>query len=63
MLSLWACWFGAMPTRWQLPGKVPEELVNLMWTGFLVNNLFPVTLGNMSGGVVMVTDVYWFVYV
>ena len=46
-----------------IAGKSAEELVNLTWTGLLVNNLVPVTLGNMSGGVVMGTGVYWFVYV
>jgi len=34
----------------------------LTWTSFFVNNLVPVTLGNIVGGAVMVGLVYWFVY-
>ena len=45
-----------------IAGKSAEELVNLTWTGFLVNNILPVTRGNMFRGVVMVAGVYWFVY-
>jgi formate/nitrite transporter len=32
------------------------------WTGFLVGNLAPVTLGNIIGGAILVGAVYWFVY-
>lgn len=34
----------------------------LSWTGFLVRNLVPVTLGNVIGGTLLVGGVYWFVY-
>ena len=34
----------------------------LSWTGFLLRNLVPVTLGNVLGGSVLVGGVYWFVY-
>jgi formate/nitrite transporter len=34
----------------------------LTWTGFLTQNLLPVTLGNAIGGTVLVGGVYWFVY-
>jgi formate/nitrite transporter len=34
----------------------------LTWTGFLVDNLLPVTLGNVAGGALLVGGVYWFVY-
>jgi formate transporter len=34
----------------------------LSWTGFVVGNLVPVTLGNVIGGAVLVGAVYWFVY-
>lgn len=34
----------------------------LTWTGFLVDNLVPVTLGNVLGGTLLVGGVYWFVY-
>ena len=41
--------------------KAPD-LSNLTWGRFLVDNLVPVTLGNIVGGGVMVGLVYWFVY-
>ncbi len=34
----------------------------LTWPGFLIDNLLPVTLGNIVGGSVLVAAVYWFVY-
>lgn len=37
------------------------DLTNLTPAGFL-ENLVPVTLGNIIGGVVMVAGVYWFIY-
>lgn len=40
----------------------PEQLSNLTWSGFLVDNLLPVTIGNVIGGAVLVGAVYWFVY-
>lgn len=43
-------------------GKTTEQLANLTWGGFLLNNLLPVTLGNIVGGGVMVAAVYWFIY-
>jgi formate transporter len=35
---------------------------NLSWDGFLLDNLLPVTLGNVVGGAVLVGAVYWLVY-
>jgi len=34
----------------------------LTWSGFLMHNLLPVTLGNILGGAGLVGAVYWFVY-
>ncbi|HSJ92607.1 MAG TPA: formate/nitrite transporter family protein, partial [Gaiellaceae bacterium] len=34
----------------------------LAWGAFLLDNLLPVTIGNVFGGAVMVGAVYWFVY-
>ena len=34
----------------------------LGWGAFLLDNLLPVTIGNVFGGAVMVGAVYWFVY-
>lgn len=38
-----------------------EELLNLNWTG-LLNNLVPVTLGNLLGGVIFVGVFYWLIF-
>ncbi len=35
----------------------------LTWETFLVDNLLPVTIGNIIGGTLMVGAVYWFVYI
>ena len=42
-------------------GASAEALSTLTWGGFFVNNLLPVTLGNMIGGL-FVAFAYWFVY-
>ena len=34
----------------------------ITWTGFVLWNLLPVTLGNVIGGSLLVGAVYWFVY-
>jgi len=38
-------------------------LANLNWGNFIVNNLVPVTLGNIVGGSLCVVGIYWFVYI
>lgn len=38
------------------------DLSNLTWKGFFIDNLIPVTLGNIVGGVILVGVVFWFVY-
>lgn len=38
------------------------DLSDLTWRAFLVDNLLPVTIGNVIGGTVMVAAFYWFVY-
>lgn len=38
------------------------DLSNLTWKGFFIDNLIPVTLGNVVGGVILVGVVFWFVY-
>jgi formate/nitrite transporter len=38
------------------------DLAALTWRTFLLNNLLPVTLGNIGGGVVLVAAVYWVVF-
>ena len=43
-------------------GMTAEKLAQLNWQTFFVNNLVPVTLGNIIGGGVFVACVYWFCY-
>jgi formate/nitrite transporter len=43
-------------------GLNPEKLDHLNWGSFLINNLMPVTLGNIVGGGLLVAGVYWLVY-
>ena len=38
------------------------DLAGLTWPAFLLNNLLPVTIGNIIGGAVLVAAVYWLVY-
>ena len=40
----------------------PPDLSNLNWASFFLDNLLPVTIGNIIGGAVMVGAVYWLVY-
>jgi len=41
--------------------KVPH-LESLTWRAFFINNLIPVTIGNIIGGAVLVAAVYWVVF-
>lgn len=38
------------------------EFSNLTWGNFLLNNLLPVTIGNIIGGAVLVAAVYWSIF-
>ncbi len=39
------------------------DLANLTFSkGFLIHNLFPVVLGNLFGGIILVAGVYWFIF-
>ncbi len=38
------------------------ELSNLTWGAFLINNLIPVTIGNIIGGTLFVAAVYWSIF-
>ena len=44
-------------------GLTPEALNALTWKAFFVNNLVPVTLGNIVGGMFFVGIAYWFAYI
>lgn len=51
------------PARfWSQLGASPEAYRELTWRAFLLDNLAPVTLGNLLGGVLLVGLGYWFVY-
>ena len=53
---------GAPASFWESIGKTPADFPHITWQGFLINNLLPVTIGNIIGGAVLVGAVYWFVY-
>jgi formate/nitrite transporter FocA (FNT family) len=38
------------------------DLSNLTLSGFLLDNLLPVTIGNMVGGAIFVGTIYWILY-
>ncbi len=43
-------------------GVTAEKLAHLNWQSFAIDNLLPVTLGNIVGGSLFVAGVYWFTY-
>ncbi len=43
-------------------GKQVPHLDTLTWPAFLINNLLPVTIGNIIGGTVLVAAFYWMIY-
>ncbi|HEX7974636.1 MAG TPA: formate transporter FocA [Anaerolineales bacterium] len=47
---------------WQLIGKTSNDYASLTWQAFFVNNLLPVTIGNIIGGAILVAAVYWSIY-
>lgn len=47
---------------WTAINHVPADYANLTIPNMFVNNLIPVTIGNIIGGAVMVGLVYWFAY-
>lgn len=53
---------GAPASFWSMLGRTASDFETLTWSAFLVNNLLPVTIGNMVGGSCMVGAVYWFIY-
>jgi formate transporter FocA len=53
---------GAPGTFWTAIGSSPDAHAGLTWGNFLIDNLLPVTIGNIIGGGVMVAGVYWMIY-
>ena len=44
-------------------GRQPRRLPDLTLSNAVVENLIPVTIGNVIGGSVMVGLVYWLIYI
>lgn len=53
---------GAPAEFWSQIGKTVADYGNLTWLAFLINNLLPVTIGNIIGGTVLVGAIYWRIY-
>lgn len=47
---------------WAASGLDPAAYGDVTWTNFLVDNLLPVTLGNIVGGGVMIGVLYWTIF-
>jgi formate/nitrite transporter len=54
--------FIASNDGWLASLASPPDVSGLTWSAFFVDNLLPVTIGNLIGGTVMVASLYWFVY-
>lgn len=52
----------APETFWTGIQKTAADYADLTWGNFFVNNLIPVTVGNIIGGGLLVGAVYWFIY-
>jgi formate transporter len=50
------------PTFIQTVGDKVGNLDKLNWQGFLLNNLLPVSIGNIIGGAGLVAAMYWAIY-
>ena len=47
---------------WERTGLLAADYADLTWGAFLLDNLLPVTIGNIGGGGLMVGAVYWLIY-
>ena len=47
---------------WELIGKTPADFASLTWEAFFINNLLPVTIGNIIGGTIFVAGIYWLIF-
>ncbi|TPV24504.1 formate transporter FocA [Pantoea anthophila] len=52
----------ATPEFWQAAGATAAQFPSLTVTHFILDNLIPVTLGNIIGGGVLVGLTYWVIY-
>lgn len=53
---------GASGDFWASIGAAPSAFADLTWGSFLLNNLLPVTIGNIVGGAVLVGLAYWYAF-
>jgi formate transporter FocA len=53
---------GASPEFWSTSGAHADDFSQTTWRAFAVDNLLPVTIGNIVGGGLLVGAVYWFIY-
>ena len=53
---------GASAEFWSQIGKTAADYSGLTWQGFFLNNLIPVTIGNIIGGTMLVGVIYWRIY-
>jgi formate/nitrite transporter len=51
-----------IPTGLMIAQQTGRQEAALTWQAFLLDNLLPVTLGNIVGGVVFVAGAYWYVH-
>lgn len=47
---------------WTMVHKTAADYGDLTWSSFFLNNLIPVTVGNIIGGALLVGIMYWLVY-
>ncbi len=52
----------APPEFWTLIGRNPSEFADITSANFIINNLIPVTIGNIIGGGVIVGLMHWMIY-
>ena len=52
----------ALPEFWETIGATAADFDQLTWGNFLVDNLLPVTIGNIIGGGLFVGLIYWLIY-
>ncbi len=47
---------------WEVTKLSADTYSSITWGSFFINNLIPVTIGNIIGGVVLVAGIYWLVF-
>lgn len=52
----------ASPEFWLRVGATPEQFDHLTVNNFIIDNLIPVTIGNIIGGGLRVGLIYWVIY-